>query len=140
MLYSNITQPFVTGYCMFCAYTRPRYQVSINSTIGPLVFIYFLNVYFKMSLSVRLPALRFFDLVKQNHRRCSKVCNFKFNTICSDKTKAPISPRCSASDYISVLFCWIFNQSIMIEKDRQTRVIALSKMRTTFQRTTAYSV
>ena len=22
---------------MFCAYTRPRYQVSVNRTIGPLV-------------------------------------------------------------------------------------------------------
>ena len=24
---------------MFCAYTRPKYQVSVNRTIGPLVFI-----------------------------------------------------------------------------------------------------
>ena len=24
---------------MFCAYTRPRYQVSVYRTIGPLVFI-----------------------------------------------------------------------------------------------------
>ena len=25
---------------MFCAYTRPRYQVSVYTTIGPLVTIY----------------------------------------------------------------------------------------------------
>ena len=25
---------------MFCASTRPRYQVSVYRTIGPLVFIY----------------------------------------------------------------------------------------------------
>ena len=26
---------------MLCAYTRPRYQVSVYRTIGPLVFIFF---------------------------------------------------------------------------------------------------
>ena len=26
-------------FCMFCAYTRPRYQVSVYRTIGPLVSI-----------------------------------------------------------------------------------------------------
>ena len=25
---------------MFCAYTRPRYQVSVYRTIGPLVYMY----------------------------------------------------------------------------------------------------
>ena len=25
--------------CMLCAYTRPRYQVSVYRTIGPLVFL-----------------------------------------------------------------------------------------------------
>ena len=25
-------------HCMLCAYTRPRYQVNVYRTIGPLVF------------------------------------------------------------------------------------------------------
>ena len=25
---------------MFCAYTRPRYQISVYKTIGPLVLLY----------------------------------------------------------------------------------------------------
>ena len=27
----------VSRFCMFCAYTRPRYQVSVYRTIGPVV-------------------------------------------------------------------------------------------------------
>ena len=30
---------FFPGFVCFCAYTRPRYQVSVYSTIGPLVSI-----------------------------------------------------------------------------------------------------
>ena len=33
----KVAQPFLSRFCMFCAYTRPRYQVSIYKTIGPLV-------------------------------------------------------------------------------------------------------
>ena len=33
-------KPLVTRFCMFCAYDRHRYQVSIYRTIGPLVFSY----------------------------------------------------------------------------------------------------
>ena len=29
-----------TRVCIFCAYTRPRYQVSIYRTIGPLVYFF----------------------------------------------------------------------------------------------------
>ena len=29
---------------MFCAYTRPRYQLSVYRTIGPLVFIFAQNI------------------------------------------------------------------------------------------------
>ena len=29
---------FLSRFCMFCAYTRPRYQVSVYRIIGPLVF------------------------------------------------------------------------------------------------------
>ena len=28
---------FVSRFCLFCAFTRPRYQVSIYTTMGPLV-------------------------------------------------------------------------------------------------------
>ena len=28
---------FVSRFCLFCAFTRPRYQVSVYRTIGPLV-------------------------------------------------------------------------------------------------------
>ena len=28
-------------FCMFCAYTRPRYQMSVYKTIGPLVLSLF---------------------------------------------------------------------------------------------------
>ena len=33
-------------FCMFCAYTRPRYQMSIYRTIGPLVL--FAGVFFSL--------------------------------------------------------------------------------------------
>ena len=36
-LRSKFAPPFLSRFCMFCAYTRPRYQVSIYRTIGPLV-------------------------------------------------------------------------------------------------------
>ena len=29
---------FVSRFCLFCAFTRPTYQVSIYRTIGPLVY------------------------------------------------------------------------------------------------------
>ena len=28
---------FFSRFCLFCAFTRPRYQVSVYRTIGPLV-------------------------------------------------------------------------------------------------------
>ena len=34
---SRFAQPFLFRIFMLCAYTRPRYQVSIYRTIGPLV-------------------------------------------------------------------------------------------------------
>ena len=34
---SRFDQPFLSRFCMFCAYARPRYQVSVYRTIGPLV-------------------------------------------------------------------------------------------------------
>ena len=34
---SRFAQSFLSRFCMFCAYTRPRYQVSVYRTIGPLV-------------------------------------------------------------------------------------------------------
>ena len=36
-LRSRFAQPFLTR---FCAYNRPRYQVSVYRTIGPLVYMY----------------------------------------------------------------------------------------------------
>ena len=35
---SRFAQPFLTRFCMFCAYTRPRYQVNVYSTVGSMVF------------------------------------------------------------------------------------------------------
>ena len=34
---SWLAKPFLYRFCMFCTYTRPRYQVSVYRTIGPLV-------------------------------------------------------------------------------------------------------
>ena len=31
---------FVSRFCLFCAFTRPRLQMSVYRTIGPLVIIY----------------------------------------------------------------------------------------------------
>ena len=36
----KITQQFVTRLCIFCAYTRQRYQVSVYRTISPLVLFF----------------------------------------------------------------------------------------------------
>ena len=36
---------FVSRFCKFCAFTRPRYQVSVYRTIGPLVLhLFYVNV------------------------------------------------------------------------------------------------
>ena len=35
---------------MSCAYTRPRYQVSVNRTIGPLVL--FLPTFFNLDITI----------------------------------------------------------------------------------------
>ena len=37
----KIAQPFVNMFYMFCAFIRPRYQVSVNRTIGPLVVFFY---------------------------------------------------------------------------------------------------
>ena len=42
---SRSAQPFLFRICMLCAYTRPRYQVSVYRTIGPLVFFLFSKAY-----------------------------------------------------------------------------------------------
>ena len=43
---------------MFCAYTRPRYQVSIYRTIGPLVFnIFVITVISHFCFKGRISAL-----------------------------------------------------------------------------------
>ena len=33
----RFAQPFLFRICMFCAFSRPRYQVTVYRTIGPLV-------------------------------------------------------------------------------------------------------
>ena len=38
---------------MFCSYTRPRYQVSIYKTTGPLVLIFSQNIESSISMSTR---------------------------------------------------------------------------------------
>ena len=35
---------------MFCAYTRPRYQVSVYRTIGPLVLVAIDPILFKLAV------------------------------------------------------------------------------------------
>ena len=35
---SRFAQSFLIRFCMIYAYTRPRYQMSVNRTIGPLVY------------------------------------------------------------------------------------------------------
>ena len=36
---SRFAQPFSSRLCMFCAYTGPRFQMSVYRTIGPLVSV-----------------------------------------------------------------------------------------------------
>ena len=45
---------FFPGFCIFCAYTRPRYQVSGYRTLGPLVVRSYL--YCRQSLSYTIHA------------------------------------------------------------------------------------
>ena len=47
--------PFYPGFCMFCAYIRPRYQVNIYRTIRPLVILseWFLVFIFRFKLYVQ---------------------------------------------------------------------------------------
>ena len=39
---------FFCRICILCAYMRPRYQVSVYRTIGPLVFFSFLFFFFNV--------------------------------------------------------------------------------------------
>ena len=39
MVGENLSCVFISCKFMFCAYTRPRYQVSVYRTIGPLVVV-----------------------------------------------------------------------------------------------------
>ena len=43
MSFLDITRPFVARFCLFCAFSSPRYQVSVYRTIGPLFLIFILN-------------------------------------------------------------------------------------------------
>ena len=36
MIKVNLAQSFLIRLCMFCVYTRPRYQMSVYSNSGPL--------------------------------------------------------------------------------------------------------
>ena len=62
LLYSKTTRPFVTRFCMFCAFTRPRCQISVYRTIGPLVsvtrtFVVFLRKFSSSSVCLGKAAL-----------------------------------------------------------------------------------
>ena len=61
VLYSKITRPFVTRFCMFCAFTGPRYQMSVNRTVGLLVSViyysYFCFLFLFESVPLSLAAL-----------------------------------------------------------------------------------
>ena len=37
----KVCSAILTRFCMVCAYNRPRYQVSVNKTVGPLVFNFY---------------------------------------------------------------------------------------------------
>ena len=57
---------------MFCAYTRPKYQVSVNRTIGPLV-LFFTRLCTHYTLSVDKSCKPLADIVfamsKQSKRQ-----------------------------------------------------------------------
>ena len=38
---------------MFASYTRPRYQVSVYRTVGPLVYTFFTDFFFFLNLDWR---------------------------------------------------------------------------------------
>ena len=63
---------------MFCAYTRPRYQVCVYRTIGPLVFIFHRTV----NLSLRL---------KNNDRRAAEMRKLHDGRVRQDKTSSQSS-------------------------------------------------
>ena len=50
LLRSRFAQPFLSRFCMFCAYTRPRYQVSVYRTIGPLVLVAIDPILFELAV------------------------------------------------------------------------------------------
>ena len=39
----DVYSAILSRFCMFCAFTTPRYQVSVYKTIGPLVVQYLEN-------------------------------------------------------------------------------------------------
>ena len=55
---------------MFCAYTRPRFQVSVDRTIGPLVFILAGDKDSHKSLDA-------FEFSVRSHYRCDHSSSFR---------------------------------------------------------------
>ena len=49
--------PIVTRLYTFCAYIRPRYQVNVYRTIGPLVVIYY--IYLSLLKRIEFPSNSF---------------------------------------------------------------------------------
>ena len=41
----KLSRSILLGFCMFCAYTRPRYKMSFYRTIGPLVLLIMQVIY-----------------------------------------------------------------------------------------------
>ena len=71
---------------MFCAYTRPRYQVSVYRTIGSLVFIFFQLFVAILDLLQDVEAihnlcklLTAFYFIFQKYDRC--ICNCKLHLL-----------------------------------------------------------
>ena len=59
---------FSINFCLFCAYTRPRYQVSVYMTIDPLFFFLDFHFFNLSSITTNSKSKKTVNMfVTQNH-------------------------------------------------------------------------
>ena len=76
----------LTRFCMFCSYTRPRYQVSVYRTIGSLlVFFFILCSFFHNVISISLFKLFHFKTI--HFKNCPLLTGLAFQLSCSRFTQ-----------------------------------------------------
>ena len=89
---------------MLCAYTRPRYQVSVYRTIGPLVSYYVNN-----GLSFNVSLIYIFDRVPMAFtiygRGTIMLINFQFPEVTSLLTKMFKMALCFLRKQVFIFIC-----------------------------------